>query len=346
VPGALKGARLGVIRTLFGNAPEDEEVTRAINKSLDALKQAGAHVVDVSIPGLDDLLRDSSVINAEFKFDLADYLSRYPDAPVKSLGEILDRGLYHLALEGTFRARNGVEKRGLDAERRARVKRIAIRDAVIAVLDEHQLSALVYPTLRRKPARLGDAQGGTNCSLSAHSGLPALGVPAAWTDDGLPVGMDVLGRPWSETQLLSIGLGVEETLKLRRAPFSTPPLVDGKAPAPVAYHVGIAGGTTVSDLEVSLKLEYDRTTGRLNYDANVQRGRDSVVAIWLHRGTKEKPGAAVHQLLSAPQSRRSNTVTLSYADRRDLEAGRMLARIFTNRGTTIDLPVEPLPGSR
>jgi amidase len=344
VPGALKGARLGVIRTLFGGAPEDQEVTTAVNKSLEELKKAGAEVIDVVVPGLDDLLRDSSLITAEFKFDLADYLSRHPDAPVKSLGEILDRGMYHLALEGTFRARNGVEKRGLDAERRARVKRVAIRDAVVAVLEEHRLSALVYPTLRRKPARIGDAQGGTNCTLSAHSGLPALGVPAAWSEDGLPIGMDLLGRPWTEAQLLSLGFGIEETLKLRRAPFSTPALVDGKPPAPAGYHMGIVGGTTMaSELEVGFKLEYDRTTSRLTYEANIQKGRDSIIGIWLHRGTKEQPGAAVHELLSGSNPRASGTLTLSYVDRRDLEAGRMLARIFTTRGSTIDLPIEQLP---
>jgi amidase len=344
VRGALKGARLGVVRTLFGSVPEDQEVTTAINKSLEALKQAGADVIDVIIPGLDDLLRDSSLINAEFKFDLADYLARYPDAPVKSLGEILDRGMYHLALEGTFRTRNNVERRGMDAERRARVKRVAIRDAVVAVMEEHRLSALVYPTLRRKPARIGEAQGGTNCSLSAHSGLPALGVPAAWTDDGLPVGMDLLGRPWSETQLLSLGLGIEETLKLRRAPFSTPALVDGKAPTPTGIHMGIAGGIPDANaLDVSLKFEYDRTRSQLKYEANVERGRESVLAIWLHRGSKEKPGAAVHELLRVPDSRASGMVTLSYVDRRELEAGRMLARIFTTRGSTIDLAIERLP---
>jgi hypothetical protein len=44
------------------------------------MKKAGAETIDVAVPGLDDLLRDSSLINAEFKFDLADYLARQPNA--------------------------------------------------------------------------------------------------------------------------------------------------------------------------------------------------------------------------------------------------------------------------
>ena len=46
-----------------------------VQGALDALKKAGAEVIDVPIPGLDDLLRDSSMINSDFKFDLAEYLA-------------------------------------------------------------------------------------------------------------------------------------------------------------------------------------------------------------------------------------------------------------------------------
>jgi len=100
----LKGARIGVLRALWGNAPEDEEVAGIVRKALDGFKAQGADVVDVSVPGLDDLLRESSVIGDEFKFDLAAYLAKIPNAPVKSLGEILDRGLNHAELDATFRA--------------------------------------------------------------------------------------------------------------------------------------------------------------------------------------------------------------------------------------------------
>lgn len=337
---ALKGARLGIVRSLFGTAPEDQEVTTSVNKSVDALKAAGAEVTDVVVPGLDDLLRDSSLINAEFKFDLADYLSRHPDAPVKSLGEILDRGLYHLALEGSFRARNAVEKRGTDAERRARIKRAAIRDAVIAVMDEHRLSALVYPTLRRKPARIGDAQGGSNCSFSAHSGLPALSVPAAWTADGLPIGVDVMGRPWSEADLLSLGYGMEQTLKLRTAPFSTPALVEGNAPAPRSFVVPIEeNGERLGVVDFS----YDVTTSRLSYKTVfAPRHQERVIAMWIQRGTPDKPAAALHQVFDGTGSS-AGTIVLSSSSRADLVGGRLLLRAYTSgHPLGITLPITEL----
>ena len=65
-----------MLRALFGTAPEDEEVGGIVRKALDAMKAQGAEVVDVAVPGLDELLRESSVIGDEFKFDLADYLAR------------------------------------------------------------------------------------------------------------------------------------------------------------------------------------------------------------------------------------------------------------------------------
>jgi len=328
-PDALKSARLGIVRSLFGANPEDQEVTTIVNRALETLKKAGAEPIDVVVPGLDDLLRDSSLINAEFKFDLAEYLARHPEAPVKSLGEILDRGLYHAALEGSFRTRNAVEKRGTDQERRARIKRVAIREAVVSVMEEHRLMALVYPTLRRKPARIGDAQGGSNCQLSASSGLPALAVPAGFTDDGLPVGVDLLGRPWSEADLLSLGQAMEQTLTLRRAPFSTPALVSGKAPPAKTIVVPIE---EESDRLAVADFTYDETTARLAYRlVFAPRRAQQVTAIWIQRATGDKPAAAIHQLFAGEGSSLTGAVVLASTDRANFTAGRLRLRTYTSR---------------
>ena len=47
---ALKGARIGVVRSLFGTAPEDQEVTTVVSRRSTALKKAGAEVIDVVDP--------------------------------------------------------------------------------------------------------------------------------------------------------------------------------------------------------------------------------------------------------------------------------------------------------
>src|SRR5688500_14089449 len=186
-PGGLKGARIGVLRSLWGSAPEDEEVAGVLRRALDNMKTQGVEVVDVAVPGLEDLVRDSSVIADEFKFDLMAYLAKHPSAPVKSLGEVIERGLHHEALDSNFRLRNTPEKRETEHYRQAMVKRRASRAAVLATLEELRIDVLAYPTLRRKPAAIGDPQIGTNCQLSATTGLPAITIPAGFTTDGPPI---------------------------------------------------------------------------------------------------------------------------------------------------------------
>jgi Asp-tRNA(Asn)/Glu-tRNA(Gln) amidotransferase A subunit family amidase len=324
---ALKGARLGVVRELFGSAPEDQEVTAVMDRALETLKKHGAEIIDVTIPGLDELLGSSSLIASEFKFDLADFLARHPDAPVKSLREVLDRGLYHAALENTFRTRNAPERRDTDQHRRALIKREALRHAVDAVLAEHQLTALVYPTIRRKPARIGEGQAGSTCQLSAHTGLPALGMPAGWTDDGLPIGMDLLGPAWSEVSLLALGHSIEQVMPQRRAPFSTPALVDGKLPAAQTFTVALDDGAQRFG---RIEFTYEPTTSRLSYRVALASGeKEPPTAIWIHRTSGDKPGAALH-MIGGGASPLQGTVTLTAPQREDLAAGRLRVRAYTD----------------
>ena len=320
----LKGARIGVLRALFGTAPEDDEVAALVRKALDGMKAQGAEVVEITVPGLDDLLRDSSVITDEFKFDLAAYLAQQPNAPVKSLGEIIERGLHHDQLDATFRLRNTPEKRETEHYRQAFVKRRALRAAVLATLEEQRLDALAYPTLRRKPVMIGEPQIDTNCRLSAHSGLPAISMPAGFTTDGLPVGVELLGGVFTEATLLKFAYGWEQATKPRRAPFSTPPLVNGLAPAPVSFDITTGGGT--------VKFMYDRTTGALRYDASTAAmGTDRVIALTLQRSDGDKPGPIIAHILAPNQASGAGTLTMRGRDREDLVAGRLYAHFYTRQ---------------
>src|SRR5262249_43613521 len=150
--------------------------------------------------------------------DLMDYLARFPAVPVHSLGEILERGDYDKALENTFKLRNRPEARETEDYRRARIKRAAVLALTLAAMDESKLDVLAYPPLNRKPAFVNEPQPGSQCQLSAASGLPAISMPAGFSQDGLPVGIELLGRAWSEPMLLSLAYSYEQQAHLRRAP--------------------------------------------------------------------------------------------------------------------------------
>ena len=83
---------------------------------------------------------------------------------------------------------------------------------------ENDLDAFAYPTIRRKAALLGEPQEGSNCQLAAKSGLPAISMPAGFTDDGLPVGLELMSRPWTEQALLAMAYAFEQATRHRRPP--------------------------------------------------------------------------------------------------------------------------------
>lgn len=319
VPGGLKGARIGVVRSLFGTGNEDRDYGAVVNAALKEMKEQGAEVIDVTVPGLDDLLKDSSVILHEFKWDLADFLAKRPNAPVRTLGEILDKGLAHDQLQERLTSRNP-EKRDDEAYRKAVVKRKAALDVVKAVLEENKLDALAYPTAQRKPNLVGDeANGGSTCQLSATTGLPAMSVAVGFGTQGTPVGLELLGAPFAEATLLKIAYGWEQHAHPRKAPFSTPALVNGRAPAPLTADVSVPGAR--------VKFIYDQLTGTLRYDAAVEA--KDMVALTLQRGTAEKPGAIFANLVLEGHSAGAGDLMLPSKDREELAAGRLFVHLYT-----------------
>src|SRR6185295_15215135 len=63
---ALKGLRIGVVKELFGGTPDDEEVTTIDRQALESMRRAGAELVELSLSGIDESIRGSSLIDAEF----------------------------------------------------------------------------------------------------------------------------------------------------------------------------------------------------------------------------------------------------------------------------------------
>jgi amidase len=224
----LRGTRIGLLAALLGSDPADAEIASVVRGAVDEMKGQGTEVVEVTIPGLADLLTDRAngflVLRQDFKFDLNAYLAVHPSAPVRTLEEVLASGKFHPAIETNLRNSQAVEARDTKEYFAHIVKRNTLREAILKAMADNRVEALAYPTIRRKANVIGETQVGSNCQLSANSGLPAIVVPGGFTTDGLPVGLELLGRAWSESQLIKFAYAYEQATRHRHPPASTPAL--------------------------------------------------------------------------------------------------------------------------
>ncbi len=330
---ALKGARIGVLRALAGDTADDREARDLVQRALDEMKKQGAETIDVSVPGLDDLLGGSSVIDSEFKFDFEDFLAKKPGAPVHSAADILAGGMYISAIESSLRRRVAVPGRETEEYRRARVRRDAARQAVLALFEEQRLDAVAYPTMRRKPALVEEPQAGTTCQLSATTGLPALSMPAGFTGDRLPIGIELLARPFDEPRLLALAYAFEQQAHLRRPPFSTPPLAGGRPPKSIEFTTTIPARSDQSRVNgpvLLVRFAFDQSTGELRYDATATGlSADTMLSVSIHRGGPGEQGAALFQLLRQGEMKRVGTLTLRPHENAALREGKLHLAWYT-----------------
>ena len=314
-PDALKGLRIGVVKNMFGATPDDDEVAAVVRKALDAMQKAGAELVDVSLPGLDEQMRGSSLIDAEFKFDLIAYLSRSPNAPVHSLAEILDRGDYAAALDTNFRRRNARTSPDTPDAVQARATRTELLALVTRTLEAQRFDVLAYPTLRRKAAVIGEPQRGSeNCQLSPSTGLPAISMPAGFTGDGVPVGIELMGAAWTEPTLLAVAFAYEQATHPRRPPAATPALVNGRAPSTLNFVMTLNGA--------HVTFSFDPLAGTLAWDAVSTRPLVASV----HRG---RAGPALATLMTDRASEAGGIVVLQLVDREALRANGLFLAVRT-----------------
>jgi Asp-tRNA(Asn)/Glu-tRNA(Gln) amidotransferase A subunit family amidase len=324
-PGALKGARIGVLEPLFGDTNDDPEVLRTVRAAIDQMKAQGAVVVSVAMPDLNAALEGTSLIDLEFQEDLKLYLAENPTAPVHTLAEIVDSGFVHSALETILRRRLAGKGRGSEDYNKAMAKRAEVTQSILKRMDDDKLDALVYPTIRRKPAHIGDPQGGATCQLSATTGFPALSVPAGFTNDGLPVGIELFGRPFDDGKLVSLAFDYESATHNRRAPSRTPAL----------NKMGILTWQSTGD-HVQAKYLFDPTTNNLTYTVTAS----GYVSATIHRVTKEGKGPVVAIVSNRPFQTATATAQLSNPDRDKLMAGDLYLLLRT-ASKSVSLPVKP-----
>jgi Asp-tRNA(Asn)/Glu-tRNA(Gln) amidotransferase A subunit family amidase len=212
------------------------KVRRVIDRAIGDLKALGAEVVDpVTIPGVIDRVTkayDGNVFETEPAIN--EFLAQHANAPVKTLRDILLSGK---VVPSRVRAlMNSVGKSTEDAGyRQVALTERDTRQIVLTRMADSKLDALVYATFDHQPPRIApdvmtksvvdDVTGpGNNRRLSPVLGFPALTVPAGFTVDGLPVGMEFMGRPYAEATLFKLAYAYEQKTRHRKPPASAPAL--------------------------------------------------------------------------------------------------------------------------
>jgi aspartyl-tRNA(Asn)/glutamyl-tRNA(Gln) amidotransferase subunit A len=201
IPDALAGCEI------------DADVRRAFDAALDILRGLGATIRTVAIEGFGSTaLRRAGllVVEAAAAGLHAEGLRAYPEAYSPTLKAMLEFG----------------SKASAERVARARRRTEATGNALRAALDGVDLVAT--PTAPQVAFSLRRPAPATQADLTApasFAGCPALSVPCALSRDGLPVGLQLMGRSWHDRTLIAAGACFE-----RASGFVLPDLPRTAAP--------------------------------------------------------------------------------------------------------------------
>ena len=236
----LQGARIGVIRTPMDpktdtTSPDYQKVRTVIDQAFSDLQALGAIVIDpVSLAHLDLIEQTYSGNSYETEEATDAYLAEHAAPPVTTLQDILLSGDVT-----PWRAKGLMAVIGKTTHDAGYLELLAarerLRQSVLTTMADHRLDALVYATFDHQttviasdvltnPDTTDEYALGNNRYLSPVIGFPALTVPAGFTTDNLPIGLEFLGRPFTEATLLQFGYAYEQGTHRRQPPSTTPAL--------------------------------------------------------------------------------------------------------------------------
>jgi len=225
-PDGLKGKRIGMHHDGQGKHPR---VDTLFKKAKNVMEEAGATIIK-----LDQVIQSKARSNSfnVMLFEYKDGLEKYfkslgPKAKIKSLEDLIsfnENDDIELSFYDQTYLEQALAKGNLESDEYVNALQkmydASRTNGIDLVMDEHNLDAIISPT--GSPAWKTDLTNGDNFLLgssspAAISGYPNITVPMGFID-GLPVGISIYGRAWSESVLIEIAYGYEQKTKHRRAP--------------------------------------------------------------------------------------------------------------------------------
>jgi amidase len=217
---ALKGARLGVLRQKFAPDVTDPRIIAHFKTTLAELKGAGAEIVDpFVVPEIDSISGVGTQTPARFKEDLTRWIVKHPGAPFPSNMSDYVGGAKPVE-------EDPATIQGARDEQR-------YRDAFTKAMDISRIDAVIFPSWTQLP----QINGGVHlaypacCLTFVGSSLqwPELSVPSGYLGEGLPQGLEMLGRAWDEGKIMGYAYAYEQATHYRRPPPTVPPLAESLA---------------------------------------------------------------------------------------------------------------------
>ncbi len=217
----LSGMRIGVYRDWFEDA--ESEVVDACNTLLRSLEERGATLRQVELPDL-ELARVAHLISIASEM-------------LTSMGPLLGEHRSQLGLDVRTNLALAAQLTNVDYVKAQRA-RTRVSRYFADVLD--QVDVIATPTTgRTAPAIRPDALAAGESDLTVLSALmrfvfpsnltghPAISIPAGYDGAGLPVGLQLIGRPWEEHRLLRMATAAERSVD-RREPAVGVRLLQGQ----------------------------------------------------------------------------------------------------------------------
>ncbi|MCJ1313731.1 hypothetical protein MMC25_007411 [Agyrium rufum] len=230
--GALKGLRLGLLEGFFNRTASNE--TTPVNDTMASivseLRSAHANIIPItsSIYNATAISAKMDVQRFEYREEMDTYLQRssLKGTHPQTLNELYASGKF-LVIPSQYEYVNTALISSTSNATYASVQ-YGIQDLILA-LDEtfikNNLDAIIYPEQQNLVVKIGSAsQSGRNGILAAITGSPVVTVPVGFSDPGaeapvgVPIGMEILGRKWSEEMLLQIAYQIEGLGRVRRTP--------------------------------------------------------------------------------------------------------------------------------
>ncbi|KAI0377008.1 amidase signature enzyme [Hypomontagnella monticulosa] len=230
--GSLKGLKIGILDGFWNHVASDETspVNDALDSAIEFLKSQGAEIRNIT-----DVAYNATNLGAKLdvqRYEFKETLNQYFSSPSlsgdrpKTLDEVYEKGNF-LVIPAQYSFVNDSRISSVaNASYATALKGIDELKVILnGTFRYHELDAVIYPEQKNLVVKLGSStQAGRNGILSAMTGYPVVTVPVGFSQPskdapiGVPIGMEIMGLPFSDAKLLNIANHFTRLNPMRKTP--------------------------------------------------------------------------------------------------------------------------------